>query len=504
MGLKILASKGGAGSSPAAGTSGRPFCGAPEGSRTPRVYTLPRLRLTRASDQPGPGHLPVDHQHNGKQVKYWRAPWGPGETCWTSFAKLPLVLDSDGSPWAPACLWLFELARSKPLGISSLTPVAQDLAAYKAYLDELALEWADFSAVDKYIRPTYLYFTRLRNQINDRELAPSTAKRRMSTVIRFYRFLLTDSRLGFEPANAPWVERGAAIRYLDSKGFRQVAEVVTTDVSIKIPRRQDAWEGTIDDGGKLRPLSMEEQKVLIVTLKQLDNIEYSLMHWVALLSGARAMTVLTLRVRDFERPPEEIAQWPHKLRCGPGTGIDTKRDVSGVYLMICSELYNMLHTYTVSARARARRSKSMLGEDALNYVFLTRQGQPYYESKEDRNAVRHSSTPLRRSALTGRPLRKFIESELIPAVRRTLPNFKYSFHDLRATFGMNWVDDFTRADAMSLGSSYVWAVEQLRKLMWHKSVQTTERYLGYREHMRHLERAQQGWSTHLLELLTRS
>jgi hypothetical protein len=398
-------------------------------------------------------------------------------------------------------LWLVERARAKPLGIASLRPVAQDLVAYKAYLDEMALEWDDFSSVDKYLRPTYLYRTRLCELVNARSLMQSTATRRMSSVIAFYRFLKSDVRAHFEPANSPWVDKGVNISYRDDKGFKQVKEVTTTDISIKSPKREDAWDGTIQDSGKLRPLSIEEQRALIAALKTLGNVEYSLMHWTALLCGAREMTVLTLRVRDFERPPGEIRQWPYKLRCGPGTGIDTKRDVQRVYLTIHRGLYDMLHAYAMSERARKRRSKSRLGDAPFNYLFLTNQGHPYYESKEDRNAERDSNTPLRRTAMDGRRLREFIESAAVPEVRKVIPGFKYRFHDMRATFGMNWVDDFMHGNADTPSSSYVWARDQLRKLMWHKNAQTTDRYLEYREHMHQLERAQEGWSSHLVDLL---
>jgi len=69
---------------------------------------------------------------------------------------------------------------------------------------------------------------------------------------------------------------------------------------------------------------------LIKALKALGNTEYALMHFIALLTGAREQTVLTLRARDFMVPPSKIVQWPFKLRCGPGTGFDTKRDAAGV------------------------------------------------------------------------------------------------------------------------------------------------------------------------------
>lgn len=467
-----------------------------------RVHALPLFKLTKVKDNAGPGCIPIDHHHGGKHIKYWREPISPTATRWTEFRAYPLVIDSSGVPWAPACLWLLERAQAKPLNISSLRPVAQDLAAYKTFLDELALEWDDFSAVEKYARPTYLYRNHLHAQLNAGELKKSTASRRMSTVVSFYRFLMRNPRMRFSPANPPWVEASIGIEYRDTKGFKQITTVTTTDVSIKATKYQDAWDETIDDGGKLRPLAVAEQKALVAALKRLGNIEYALMHYTALLTGAREMTVLTLRVRDVLLPPDQVPQWSHKIRCGPGTGIDTKRDVPGVYLSMPRELYEQLHAYAVSERAMRRRARTERGEDPVNYLFLTQHGQPYYESKDDSNAVRDSSSPLRRSMLSGRPLRKFIEDSVAPLVQQTIPRFKYRFHDLRATFGMNWVDyQMLQAGAKDFGKHYLWARDQLRKLMWHRSPLTTDKYLEYREHMHHLQLAQQGWSNHLVELI---
>ncbi len=466
-----------------------------------KVHTLPLLRLTKVIDNAGPGCIPIDHHHGSKHIKYWREPVSPTATRWTEFRGYPLVIDSSGVPWAEACLWLLDRAQAKPLNINSLGPVAQDLAAYRAFLDALTLEWDDFSAVEKYARPTYLYRNHLHSQVNSGELKKSTASRRMSTVISFYRFLMRTSRMQFLPANPPWVDRNVSIEYRDTRGFKQIATVVSTDVSIKVSNRQDAKAETIGDGGKLRPLSVEEQKTLVSVLKELANHEYSLMHYTALLTGARVMTALTLRVRDVLPLPSQIPQWPHKIRCGPGTGIDTKGDVSGVFLSMPRVLYEMLHAYAVSERAMHRRAKTDRGEDPHNYLFLTQWGQPYYESKEDRNAVRDVTTPLRRSALGGKPLRTFIQKRVIPLVQKRLPRFKYRFHDLRATFGMNWVDYQMKEAGPDFGKHYVWARDQLKKLMWHKSPLTTDKYLEHREHMRHLQLAHQGWSDHLVELI---
>jgi integrase len=472
------------------------------GSTSANLHTLPVLRLTKASQHPGPGSLPVDHQVGGHQVKYWRELQTDMAARWKAFAKFPLVLNADGSLWEPACLWLLDRAQARPMHMSSLPSIARDLKEYMLFLDELGLAWDDFAAVDKYNRPTYHYRTHLQTLIHSSSIAKSTASRRMSTVISFYRFLMDHERMRFEPTNEPWADRQVSFEYKDSRGFRQMRNVVTTDVSIILSKRDYPWDGTIADGGQLRSLSVEEQRQLVSALKKLGNPEYELMHYVTLLTGARVQTVLTLRWGCFRDPPSSVKQWSYKLRCGPGTGIDTKRDVANVYLSVPRVLYERLHVYVTSDRAKHRRGKSRLGDDFSNYLFLTNQGSPYYESKDDRNAVSSSDDHLKKSSPIGQNLREFMAEKVVPEVRKTLPTFSYRFHDLRATFGMNWVDHCVgREDTKP---NYMWARDQLRKLMWHKDATTTDRYLEHRQQMHQLEKAHAHWNQDLVKLIQSS
>ena len=465
-----------------------------------KVYVLPILRLTKVSDIPGNGFLPVDYQINGVKVKYWREIKSDKTSQRKTFRKFPIVLNADGSPWEPAVLWLKDKALSNPTKMSSLLPIAQGLRDYKLFLDDLGLEWSDFSSIDKLLRPTYIYLTHLEELISSGQIKPSTAKRRMSTVIGLYRFAQQDHRLKFKPINEPWVERTIGLRYRDTKGFNRIKEVVTTDLRIRVPSGEDALSDAIDDGGKLRPLTVEEQEALVSVLRRLGNTEFSLMHYLGLLTGAREMTIMTLRLRDFLPAPSAIHSWPYKVRCGPGTGIDTKFDKTDVYLNIPKALYRMLHVYGLSERAKKRRAKSRSGESSLNYLFLTRQGNPYYEAKDDRNATHRPTDSLRRTSAQGQSLREFITKRVIPEVRKTLYKFHYKFHDTRATFGMNWIDHVMGTENGG-NQKYHWAMDQLRKLMWHKSITTTEKYLEYRSHRQQLNSAMQGWALHLLEMI---
>lgn len=463
------------------------------------LYTLPVLRLSKVSDSPGPDFILVDHQVNGQRIKYWRELRPSKALKWETFPQFPLVLNADGSPWAPACLWLLDRARAKPQRLTSLSSVAQSLRDYKQFLDDFGLPWDDFSQVDKYLRPTYLYKTHLQGLINRSAIKHSTASRRMSAVVGLYRYVMEHPRMGFKPENSPWADQRLGLELRDSKGFKQFLSVTTTDISITAPKRDYAWDETIADGGKLRPLPTEEQKALVKALRKLGNPEYELMHYVALLTGAREQTVLTLRWGSFKLPPSSISQWPLKIQCGPGTLVDTKNDVSSVYLAIPKPLYEWLHIYALSARANARRQKSKKQQDHNNYLFLSNQGGPYYESKDDRHAMRHDDLFLRRSSPTGQNLRSFITDQAIPEVRKAIPNFHYRFHDLRATFGMNWVDSVL--GEKDTPERYSWAREQLRKIMWHKDASTTDRYISYRQHLHQLEQAQAGWNQDLVDLI---
>lgn len=465
---------------------------------SPRIHTLPVLRLTKVSREPGLGFLPVDHRHDGAVVKYWREPETGRAARWKTFPKLPLLLNADGSPWAPACLYLLDRAQANPLATSSLATLAQGLRHFKSFLDEEGMAWDDFDSANKYDRPTYLYKTFLQELIDAGETKQSTASRRMSAVIGFYRFLMADGKMGFSPRHEPWLESKTGLRYFDSRGFGHVKQIITTNVSIPTPRRDGAPDETIADGARLRPLPVDEQKLLIAALKKLGNVEYELMHYIALLTGARKQTILTLRVENFATSPPDITSWPYKLRCGPGTGIDTKFNRPDVHLVISWFLYVKLHTYVQSERARRRRARSRWRSDPHNYVFLTQHGNPYYESKDDINAERQSSEMLRASK-TAQGLFHFIKFEVIPEARRSRPKFSYRFHDLRATFGMNWVDHMSRERDSK--DNYHLARDQLRRLMWHKDAATTERYLEYREQAQHLAKADERWSRYLVELI---
>jgi hypothetical protein len=385
-------------------------------------------------------------------------------------------------------------SKSSP-NMLTFASIADDLVAFRRYLDDEGIDWLVFPA-NKRQRPTYRYSASIKLAVQAGELSPGVAKRRMGAVVRFYRWLMTE--VGFRPANAPWVESDRFIEFKDQKGFSGVIEVKTTDLSISGRRAEDPWDDRIQDGGRLRPLPPSEQSVLLESLAGLGNTEMTLVHLFALLTGARIQTVLTVRAKHVMRKPDGFHGDDIRLACGPGTGIDTKGGVRGV-LHLPRSFYERLYVYVHSNRARKRRQLADGGDHPDQPLFLSHRGAPLYEDRASRGPL--STGPQeRRHVKTGQAVRQFIRDELLPMMRVQFgnPRYEFSFHDLRATYGLNMVDTMT-ANEMK----YTRALDQLRQLMWHARLSTTEGYLSYRENRKLFEAVQDGWGAHLSTLVTR-
>ncbi|NPT51905.1 MULTISPECIES: site-specific integrase [Burkholderiaceae] len=478
---------------------------------TARRTTIRQLPLTEVVDRDTPGATPVSITTPEGGTIYHTVPLADPDTGkrrdtrpkWIAgtFPLFPIVRLADGAPWAEANLWLIDMIESKSSpNMLTLASIADDLVAFRRYLDDEGIDWLVFP-VNKRQRPTYRYSGSIKLAVQAGELSPGVARRRMGTVVRFYRWMMTEA--GFRPTNAPWVESDRFIEFKDQKGFSSVIEVKTTDLSISGRRAEDPWDDHIQDGGRLRPLPSAEQSALLESLATLGNIEMTLVHLFALLTGARIQTVLTVRAKHVMRKPDGFHGDDIRLACGPGTGIDTKGGVKGV-LHVPRGFYERLYIYVHSDRARKRRQMAD-GGDHFDQVFdqalfLSHRGAPLYEDRASRDPLT-SGPRVRRHVKTGQAVRQFIRDELLPMMRVRLdnPRYEFSFHDLRATFGLNMVDAMT-----ANGTKYTRALDQLRQLMWHVHPSMTERYLAYRDNRKLFDAVQDGWGAHLSTLVTRT
>jgi len=408
---------------------------------------------------------------------------------------LPVVLDRAGVPWDISNIYILSLLQGKTSpNMTTYHGIADDLGAFKGFLDEKQIDFTEFPQM-KLKRPTYRYQGYLKNQIFSGVISPGTAKRRMACVIRFYRWIMREGV--FQLSNDPWQEHDYFLSFKDSTGFERTKIIKATDVSVKAPKNDDPFDGRIDDGGKLRPLSSVEQSWLKEALVHLGNTEMMLIHFFALLTGARVQTVSTLRVSHVNiKIP--ITTRDYLLKVGPRTGIDTKYDKPHT-LHIPRELCLLLKTYSQSERAKHRRERAPGGDSEDQYLFLTQQGSPYYEAKSDTQVFDPDfKLHHRKRAQT---IRQFMTDHVIPYIRKHHdPEFHYQFHDLRASYGMNLTD--IQMQLVTKGKiSLTQARQYVQKRMGHESSATTDRYLDFRATMKMVLAAVDGYETFVRDLI---
>lgn len=432
-------------------------------------------------------------------VEDWKSPRGdkPG--------KVPLfsvVLEASGEPWPEANIWLIWRAMSTERDISStLASSAKDLADFRRFLEDAELDYLKFPQNQIY-RPTYRYRANLSLRVESGEVKISTANRRLNTMVRFYRWLIEDEQV-FMPSAPPWITKRTAVRFTARYGSTMVKELATTDMKVHARPSSSEFDGTIDDGGKLRPLPREEQEWLMLALIALNNYTMTLVHLVGILSGARIQSILTLRLGHVSTKRHVGVDGCVAIPAGPGTGIDTKDDKT-ITLWIPAWFYEMLQVYARSKSASKRRAKAFGGDNEQQYLFLSVKGAPFYRSKDDQ-----AVSPSRRYREEGQAVRQFMSEKVTPYIRTHFSkSFSYRFHDTRATFGMNLVD--SRIPLVNLPEGHPDRITLSRLLnyvmqrMSHESIDITERYLNFRKNIKLLREAQDEWEQHLVDLAKRA
>ncbi|MDO9518621.1 MAG: site-specific integrase [Pseudohongiella sp.] len=406
--------------------------------------------------------------------------------------KFPIIIRGDGTPWDLGNLYLMykltELAKIEPPSIETLLGIAKHLMMYLRWIEHARTQDGIvhelyFPEQDE-LRVTYRYHRYLRRLLkeNPRPISLGVAKARMQAVVGLYRGILRGGLVcESQIAHAPYEPKAIGIPIVSQIGLKYIKQVETTNLTIKAPRRE-AVIGAIKDGGNLRPLNEEEQIILLEELEKYGNRAFELMCFVALFTGARLQTAATIRIKHIKGMlKSKSAHNEFLLRVGPGTDIDTKNDVN-YRLHFPRKLADALEEYVSSKEHAERRANSFYGNSDENYVFLAENGSAYFTSKREIKDRQEGSFSLLvsskdRVAFTiqkGHAVRNYIQ-RLIRNIRRRYPDFNhFRFHDLRATFGMNYVRDADQAGVRDVR-------EPLRSRMGHKSFQTTQRYLNYDE-----------------------
>lgn len=425
-----------------------------------------------------------------------------GKPSWSQsqFNLFPIVVSANRVPWAEANIYILSrLENQIEPNMTTYTGIADDLGAFRHFLDEYEIDWMCFPE-NKLLRPTYRFNGHLKFVVKAGELSVRTAKRRMGSVISFYRWLISEGAIN--PEHIPWKESDCYIVFQGGHGFSLKKKVKTTDVAIKVPKQDDPYDERIDDGGKLRPLHISEQEQVIKALVNFHNTEMTLIHLFGLLTGARIQTILTFRVRHAILDIDELPEGDIRFPVGPGTGVDTKND-KRLVLHIPKWFYIRLQVYANSERSRGRRFKAKRGDSENQYLFLSQRGNPLYTSKQD--AASFDSTNVLRYSKSGQGVRQFLKERVIPYVRKKqgFHNFHYRFHDLRATAGMNWTDHQLKLVEKGEITLHE-AREFIKTRMGHESSATTDKYLRYRKKLEQIRSLEKSFESHLQVLAQRA
>tara|TARA_R110001583_G_scaffold74100_7_gene205518 strand:- start:27781 stop:29286 length:1506 start_codon:yes stop_codon:yes gene_type:complete len=404
--------------------------------------------------------------------------------------KFPIIYRGDGTPWDLGNLYLMyrftEEAKYKPPSIDTLKAVAKHLTMFLRWIEHVKYKGGVthelYFPEAPYERVTYRYrryLLRLLKQ-NPQPIKLGVAKARMAAVVNFYKGLIKGDLVAkTDIDNPPFEIHIAGIPILNAIGLQYIKQVEVSDLTIHKPKREVTAD-VIMDGGNLRPLTEGEQKAILDGLWTYGNRAFQLMVWVALFTGARIQTVCTLRICDIKTLLESSPDDDELLlKVGKGTGVDTKNQKK-YQLHFPRGLVEQLRCYMVSEERRERSARSFYRESDKNYLFLAENGSPFYTSTAeiaDRQKGEFSKriSPRDRVEFTiqnGNSIRNYI-TRLIRQIRLTDPNFKkFRFHDLRASFGMNFVRD---ADAHGIKDIR----DQLKVRMGHSNFNTTKMYLEY-------------------------
>ena len=399
---------------------------------------------------------------------------------------MKIILQPDGTPWVEGNLYLFWRAKQYPkLAAETLGAEAANLAEFKNVMLDHNLDHLDFSGRE-FERPTYRFKANFKLAVARSERGAEGVNNKIRAVIRYYRWRMRYRN--FTPAKPPWKETIAHISRLDRHGFTRTREVITTDLTF--PKNKDESSDFIYDGGKLRPLHKSEQDAVVKALLLVSNIEMLLLFILALFSGMRIQTVLTIRVGNIvEASADDTGTY--SISAGQGSLVDTKYGKKQS-IQVPGWVHHRLFTYHQSDRYQSRKARALKRDESEQYVFLSRTGKPMYVSHLDKDKYK--------SHEKGSAVRKFIRDTLTPRLKADDHHFTFSFHDLRASFGMNLVDE--RRDLLAQGKiGYLELIDYVAKRLHHSSRKTTMSYLDYRRVNEMVHEADSDYQMHIMSLV---
>lgn len=487
-----------------------------------RVKTFYHLDINFETNEEGkPVAVYSPHRYRDTQVQI-------SEFIDGKIRDFPFIFQGNGEPWEIGNLYLIskfnEDSIYKRPSVDSYKAFAGHIADFRRWIesvqDRQKAEDPEIGEKDlmnefyfprfKGRRVTYRYRTELVDRCKKGVMSWTTASNRINSIVDLYKNLqeLYPEKFIYPPYDV----KDVLIQVRTSFGVKKVLKQ-TTDLMIAVSKIKSSEEGMIMDGGeRLRPLNINEQEIINKHLSLMNNYTFQLILWVMLYTGARMQTALTLTVRNIRRVYSSKRLTEHGdyiLDVGAGTDVDVKfhsRDNKRQKLHVNPILMERLIEYADSTYARECREKSFYGDVDENYLFLSSKGNAYYTSSKelkDRNDPTYSKRVHPHDAVSfpiakGDSVRQWVKA-LIKHIQKEHPDFRwFRPHDLRATFGMNYV-----RHCLNSGCPEGDILNDLAYRMGHKDPQTTMIYLRFDQLEEYKSKVQDSHSDQVHEIVNK-
>lgn len=441
---------------------------------------------------------------------------------------MPILMEADGTPWHLANQYLFSLATGDFSDIEQLDAKGRSrrsrgengygntrdirrkaamLLDYKMFCEGMTDRYSNPAPIDLFNfmqrlpskRPTWLYFSHLQHNLT---LRPTELNARTGVVYQFYKFASQQQGVNIDMDRVDSLTNFSF--YIQNEiGLSRQVNVTRRGQTLPLSNKKKQSEiGFVrEDGEQLRPLQDHELTALLKALRTSAFLaDEILIHYLALDTGERKQTILTLRkshINELNETNLTINRDAYRLEIDPRSGCDTKFNKLH-HLIIPISLSERLKIWWNSSVAKKRRKKfaERFG-DILNdndmYVFLSPAGDCRYMSKLDPR-YRKTMNPA-----MGQVTRNLKTKLMTIAGDEIPPNF--TFHWLRATFALRLhrrCQKLVADGKLSTGME----INIVRRRMHHEHQETTENYLKLFSTVDERLRAQEIYEDSLLGIIT--
>lgn len=422
------------------------------------------------------------------------------------YAHFQLVLNRDGTLWYEANRYLLQMLHdddayleSQRVPKATIKEHATALQRYKWFCDN-----RDDDLVEKGIiteeqrkampfwkvakratsRPNLVYKRHLMDHggLKKKKLSPRTIKKLISPTTEFYNFINEEYGHNFLVLGKMVIMPGKNFNYLVETSRGNI--VVKGNEANSVPMAENENDGYIRDGGNTKPLKPHQQEKIMSLILEKGQPEIIISHLFAIETAARMNTVFTLRLRHFMQSlpiDDSPLSWAacvrendifdaeeiYTIEVGGSQLVDAKGLDSSYQLKVPGSMMQVVQRYCMSERAIHRRKNIRFPQkDPLDeYVFITKNYDPYYCSKSDPNKAKYNTLPV------GGALRSYKKDHIDPYI-----NFEYKFHFLRATALWNLLTKLSENREISKNKM----LEKVAKFAGHKNTKTTEGYVNYK------------------------